>query len=141
MFLLFSNIKKNTQLYEIFFICCIVPSGILAIRTYIEPADAREVAENSTYPLCTHVESDVLVLGLAKRILVIRINFSFLKMIISIFKCFKNRDVPDIRPFSISGIRPDSKFDIRPAGYPVGRILRAGYTGYIEYSIQLTSFC
>ena len=89
MFLLFSNIKKNTQLYEIFFICCIVPSGILAIRTYIEPADAREVAENSTYPLCTHVESDVLVLGLAKRILVIRINFSFLKMIISIFKCFK----------------------------------------------------
>ena len=45
---------------------------------------------------------------------------------------------PDIRPFSISGIRPDSKFDIRPdirpAGYPAGRISGAGYTGYIKYS-------
>ena len=82
--------KKTLNFMKFFFICCIVPSGILAIRTYIKPADAREVAENShTYPLCTHVESDVLVLGLAKRILIIGINFSFLKMIISIFKCFK----------------------------------------------------
>jgi len=34
---------------------------------------------------------------------------------------FLSRDVPDIWPFSISGIRPDSKFDIRSnirlAGY------------------------
>ena len=27
------------------------------------------------------------------------------------------------------------------AGYPAGRILKAGYTGYIEFSIQLTNFC
>ena len=33
------------------------------------------------------------------------------------FLSIKARDVPDIRPFSISGIRPDSKFDIRLAGY------------------------
>jgi len=38
-----------------------------------------------------------------------------------------NKDVPDIRPFLISGIRSDSKFDIRLAGYPAGQILGAGY--------------
>ena len=46
--------------------------------------------------------------------------------------------IPDIWPFSISGIQPNSKLDIRPdmrpARYPACRVLGAGYTGYIKYS-------
>ena len=46
-----------------------------------------------------------------------------------------------IIPNAISNVISRDVPDIRPTGYPAGQILGAGYTGYIEYSIQLTSFC